>query len=94
MWPIEQKRAPGGSGFSRNCIVNSSRPLCPRCYAIELRRHPRVGFWQRAVLTRLGYFPWECGQCRGLFLLKQRYAGTTELDEGSEAHATLDRLLF
>jgi hypothetical protein len=52
-----------------------ARPQCPRCEGIELRRQGRVGFWQREVLSRLGRFPWECGQCRVVYMLKMRSLG-------------------
>ncbi len=48
------------------------KPHCPQCDGIELRRQGRIGFLQRTVLPRLGLFPWECGLCRKIFLLKQR----------------------
>lgn len=38
--------------------------LCPRCHGKEYRRVNRKGFWERTVLTFLGYFPWECTLCR------------------------------
>jgi ribosomal protein L37AE/L43A len=50
----------------------SERPYCPHCHEIPLRRDARQGFWQVQVLTRLGYYPWECGQCRQVFHLRQR----------------------
>ena len=49
-----------------------ARPQCPTCEGIELRRQGRVGFWQRQVMSRMGFFPWECGQCRVIYMLKQR----------------------
>ncbi|HEY0784886.1 MAG TPA: hypothetical protein VGD62_03385, partial [Acidobacteriaceae bacterium] len=52
-----------------------AKPQCPQCEAIELRRNGRVGFLQRKVYPRFGYFPWECGQCRQIFMLKQRSTG-------------------
>ena len=48
------------------------KPCCPDCDGVELRRHSREGFVQRTVLPRFGVFPWECGLCRKIFLLKQR----------------------
>ncbi len=51
-----------------------ARPQCPHCENIELRRHARTGLWQRKVMPRLGYFPWECGQCREIFMLRMRAA--------------------
>ncbi len=51
-----------------------ARPFCSQCEAIELRRQGRFGFWQREVLARLGLFPWECGLCRRIYMLRQRSA--------------------
>ena len=48
------------------------KPHCPQCEGIELRRQGRVGLWQRMVLPRLGLFPWECGLCRKIYMLRQR----------------------
>ncbi len=49
-------------------------PRCERCENIELRRQGRVGFLERAVLPRFGFFPWECGLCRDVTYRKQRSA--------------------
>lgn len=51
----------------------ASKPHCRYCDVIELRRQGRTGFWQTRVLARLGFYPWECGLCRRIFLLRQRY---------------------
>lgn len=48
------------------------QPHCPECDGIELRRQGRVGIWQRLILPQLGLYPWECGLCRKIFLLRQR----------------------
>jgi hypothetical protein len=53
-----------------------------------------VGFWQKSILTRLGYYPWECGQCREIFLLKQRFAGYAGSDQDGDVPTPLDRLLL
>lgn len=50
-------------------------PHCPQCEQVELRRHGRVGFLQRSVLPLLGLYPWECGLCRKIYLLRQRSRG-------------------
>ena len=54
-----------------------SRPYCSHCDGITLDRRVRVGFWQRAVLPRFGYFPWECSLCRRVFLLRQQLVVAT-----------------
>ena len=48
------------------------KPHCMQCEGIELRRQGRFGFWQRVMLPMLGLYPWECGLCRKIYLLKQR----------------------
>ena len=65
------------------------RPLCPTCEGIELRRQGRFGFWQRVVLSRLGRFPWECGLCRKIYMLRQRSA-ITGPEEQKQAARHLD----
>ncbi len=52
--------------------IQGEKPHCPQCDGVELRRHGRVGFWQRVVMPRFGLFPWECGLCRKIFFLPQR----------------------
>jgi ribosomal protein L37AE/L43A len=74
--------------------MNAAKPQCPHCEAMELRRHARSGFWQKQVLSRLGYFPWECGQCRQIFMCKLRSTGYRQTT-GQPARATLiNRLLL
>lgn len=46
---------------------------CPMCGSSYLRRVPRIGFYQRVVLSFLGYYPWECGECKESFRLRKRY---------------------
>ncbi|WP_124847138.1 hypothetical protein [Acidipila sp. EB88] len=48
-------------------------PNCPHCEKAELRRHGRFGFMERVVFTYFGYYPWECGLCRRIFRLRQRF---------------------
>ena len=59
--------------FEQSAIaIQRQKPHCPQCEGVELRRHGRVGFWQRVVMPRFGLFPWECGLCRKIFFLSQR----------------------
>jgi hypothetical protein len=51
----------------------ATKPHCRYCDVIELRRQGRTGFWQTRILGRLGFYPWECGLCRRIFLLRQRH---------------------
>ncbi len=73
--------------------MGEGKPQCPYCEAIELRRHARVGLWQREVASRMGYFPWECGQCRQIFMLPQRSSGYREEAVGA-APTVIERLLL
>jgi hypothetical protein len=68
------------------------KPHCPHCEDIELRRQGRVGFWQRAVLSRLGLYPWECGLCRKIYFLRQR--ATDYRQHSTEAGVSSARLEF
>ena len=70
------------------------KPQCPHCESIELRRHARVGVLQREVLSRMGYFPWECGQCRKIYMLKQRSRGYRQVDPAAAAPPLMDRLML
>ena len=47
-----------------------SKPVCTICGRHETRRVSRKGFWQRVVLYKLGYLPWECVFCRETFFRK------------------------
>ena len=38
--------------------------ICIGCRGRQFRRVNRNGFLQHRVLTKLGYFPWECILCR------------------------------
>ena len=57
---------------------------CPQCDGIELRRQGRVGFLQRSILPRFGLFPWECGLCRKVYLLRQR--SSSDRKDTQESH--------
>ena len=70
--------------------IIGEKPHCPQCDGIELRRQGRVGLLQRVVLPRLGLFPWECGLCRKIFLLRQR--STDYRQHSTEAGVTPIRM--
>ena len=72
----------------------AAKPHCPHCEAIELRRNGRSGFWQRQILSRLGYFPWECGQCRVVYMLKLRSRGYRPAPTGTSPSRLLQQLLL
>jgi hypothetical protein len=47
--------------------------LCPTCgHGGELSRALRVGFIERHVYPRFGYFPWICALCKVRIFLKNR----------------------
>ena len=45
---------------------------CPNCRAQQTRRVKQQGFFQKMILRRVGYYPWECRFCKSRFLLKDR----------------------
>jgi hypothetical protein len=52
--------------------MSKAKKTCPNCDEMELTRIARSGFMQERIYPKLGMFPWECGQCRQVFLLKSR----------------------
>jgi hypothetical protein len=48
------------------------RPACPKCKARECSRKKRQGLFERFILPRLGWYPWQCSSCRKVFLVKER----------------------
>jgi ribosomal protein L37AE/L43A len=74
--------------------MSAAKPQCPHCESIPLRRQARFGFLQREVLSRLGYFPWECGQCREIFIRKLRSTGYRQSIEQVRRPSLLARLLL
>jgi ribosomal protein L37AE/L43A len=74
--------------------MNAAVPQCPHCESIELRRQGRTGLWQRHIASRLGYFPWECGQCRHVYMLKLRSSGYRHSLGGPKRATLLSRLLL
>jgi predicted RNA-binding Zn-ribbon protein involved in translation (DUF1610 family) len=53
-------------------MILSRDVVCPTCTANVAVRVSRMGFLQRKVLTRLGYYPWKCGECGSVFLFRSR----------------------
>lgn len=51
---------------------SKSKKMCPKCTEVQLTRVARHGFLQEHVYPKFGLFPWECAQCREVFLLKSR----------------------
>lgn len=52
--------------------MSKAKKTCPNCSEFELTRVARHGFMQERIYPKFGMFPWECGQCRQIFLLKSR----------------------
>jgi len=46
--------------------------ICLKCGGGIAIRINRVGFWQRNVLGRFGYYPWKCGACGRVFMVRRR----------------------
>jgi len=49
-----------------------SQTECPKCHALQARRVKQEGFIQKAILQKLGFYPWECRFCKATFVLKKR----------------------
>lgn len=47
--------------------------LCPKCGHERLHRAERHTFMEKKIFSLFGLYPWECGNCREHFMLKQRY---------------------
>ena len=45
--------------------------ICPKCKSERTSRQKRLGLMQ-LLMSKLGYFPWECGGCRTTFTAKHR----------------------
>lgn len=45
---------------------------CPECRGHHTTRCHRRTFFQKAILYRLGYYPWKCIDCSYRFLSKDR----------------------
>jgi phage FluMu protein Com len=60
-----------------------SQTECPKCHALQARRVKQEGFIQKAILQKLGFFPWECRFCKSTFVLKNRGHGKADKSEPS-----------
>jgi hypothetical protein len=72
--------------------MGRAMPQCPQCEVIELRRQGRTGFLQKVIWSYFGYYPWECGLCRQVYMLKQRtieyrHPGQTQRSSGESLMA-------
>jgi DNA-directed RNA polymerase subunit RPC12/RpoP len=48
------------------------RMRCPECHEISMHRVSRSGFLETKILSRFGYYPWECPNCEIKRLLRAR----------------------
>jgi hypothetical protein len=48
------------------------RPACPKCGEKHCSRRNREGLIQLLIWPRLGWYPWQCGACRHVFIVKFR----------------------
>jgi hypothetical protein len=46
--------------------------ICLKCGGGIAIRINRSGFLQRKVLSHFGYYPWKCGACGRVFLVRRR----------------------
>lgn len=61
------------SGCSTQAVEEGTGVRCPACGYKRVHRLERKGFMQLNVYPLFGYYPWECGMCRQLFMIKKRY---------------------
>jgi DNA-directed RNA polymerase subunit RPC12/RpoP len=57
---------------------------CPQCGGDHPRRLERKGFLQDRVYPLFGYYPWVCGACKSIFLMRKRYRRKTKKKEYAE----------
>lgn len=69
---VPTKRPQYAQQTSEASDKGSSRPMCSKCAKPTLRRVKRKGFWQKVVLGRFGFYPWECSACRKIIILRNR----------------------
>ena len=62
--PVALSFDPSAFCFYERTKKNVTDKTCSTCQSRQFRRINRNGFMQHRVLTRLGYFPWECILCR------------------------------
>jgi hypothetical protein len=54
-------------------MVDPLNPVvCLKCGGGIAIRISRIGFWQQNVLSHFGYYPWKCGACGRVFLVRRR----------------------
>jgi hypothetical protein len=64
---------PDGHLAQRQKIMEPTIPvICLKCGGGVAIRINRSGFWQCKVLGHLGYYPWKCGACGRVFMVRRR----------------------
>lgn len=48
--------------------------VCKNCEYPQMRRVRRQGWWEREFFPRLGFYPWECIDCRQITMHRLRKA--------------------
>jgi DNA-directed RNA polymerase subunit RPC12/RpoP len=59
-------------GVQRKPWKGKTEMRCAKC-GHGLKRLPRIGFLQKKVYPRFGYYPWECPFCRDQVMLKKQH---------------------
>ncbi len=69
-----------------------SQTQCPKCEALQARRMKQEGFFQKVILQKLGFYPWQCRFCKATFVLKNRGHRSADRQNGSRSERTRDQL--
>jgi len=48
------------------------KPECTKCGSQRTSRRERQGFFQKTILSGLGFYPWECNSCWKRFYSAER----------------------
>lgn len=63
--------------------------ICPKCQYNGMRRVRRQGWLERELLPRLGFYPWECIDCRQISMIKMRKAPAALVQAEPESYGPL-----
>ena len=61
-------------------------PICPKCRSKRVLRIRRAGLLQSVLFPQFGLFPWQCEDCRTLFVFKSRGKLKRKRREQGEPH--------
>jgi len=53
-------------------MESSNQVICLKCGGGIAIRINRSGFLQRKVFSHFGFYPWKCGACGRIFLVRRR----------------------